>query len=69
MDARLQMALQLLNAIPALIAAGANITTLVQQHAAKLKEMVDAGRDPTAEEWDDMNRQVDALRGQLHRGD
>lgn len=62
------MAIQILQALPALIKAGVDITALVEDQAAKLKKMDEEQRDPTAEEWDDMNRIIDGLRGHLHGG-
>lgn len=62
----LMMALQLLQSLPALIAAGAEVKGLVEDQTAKLKDMADTGRDPTQAEWDDLNAKIDQLRATLH---
>lgn len=64
----LAMALQLLNALPALIAAGVEVKDLIEDQTAKLQAMADEGRDPTPAEWDDLNAKIDALRAELHKG-
>ena len=66
MDPRLQMALQLMAALPDLVQAGVDISAVVTHHNAKLTKMANENRDPTAEEWDDMNRQITSLRAILH---
>lgn len=63
----LAMALQLLNALPPLIAAGIEVKGLIEDQAAKLKVMADEGRDPTQQEWDDMNAKIGELRAELHK--
>ena len=68
MDPRLLMALQLLQSLPSLIAAGAEVTTLIQEQSTKLQDMANTGRKPTDQEWDELNAKIDALRGQLHQG-
>ncbi len=62
----LMMALQLLQSLPALIAAGAEVKGLIEDQTAKLKDMADTGRDPTPQEWDELNAQIDNLRASLH---
>lgn len=62
----LMMALQLLQSLPALIAAGAEVKGLIEDQTAKLKDMADTGRDPTPQEWDELNAQIDKLRASLH---
>ena len=62
----LMMALQLLQSLPALIAAGAEVKGLIEDQTAKLKDMADTGRDPTQQEWDELNAQIDKLRASLH---
>jgi len=66
MDPRLQMALQLLAALPDLVQAGVDIRGLVEHHNTRLTKMADEGRNPTAGEWDDLNRQITSLRAILH---
>lgn len=62
----MMMALQLLQSLPALIAAGAEVKGLIEDQTAKLKDMADTGRDPTQQEWDELNAQIDKLRAGLH---
>lgn len=62
----LMMALQLLQSLPALIAAGAEVKGLIEDQTAKLKDMADTGRDPTPAEWDELNAKIDQARATLH---
>ena len=64
--AALLFALQVLESLPALIAAGQSVVGLVQQSSEAVRRMVDEKRDPTTEEWDELNAITAALRGQLH---
>lgn len=41
-----------LTALPKLIAAGVDVISTIEKFNAKLKEIVEAERDPTPEEWD-----------------
>lgn len=59
-------ALQILEALPALMLAGQNIVEMVASSSAKLKVMIDEKRDPTEAEWEELNGQIDALRAELH---
>lgn len=59
-------AIQLLTALPSLVKAGMDITALVQDSTAKLNQMQAEKRDPTPEEWDDLNAKIKALREELH---
>lgn len=59
-------ALQALEAIPTLIAAGQSVIGLIQHSTAALKLMQTENRDPTDQEWADLNATIDALRQQLH---
>lgn len=68
MDPRLQLALQLLQAIPALLEAGHDITNLVNDTTTKLEDMAATGRNPTDEEWNTLNATIAGLRGELHKG-
>lgn len=65
----LPFAVQLLTALPGLIQAGMNVTTLIGDSTTKLKAMHDENRDPTPEEWSALNAQIKALRGELHAED
>lgn len=62
----LAFAVNLLTALPALIQAGVDVTNLVNDSADKLKSMQDEKRDPSPQEWADLNAQIAALRGELH---
>jgi len=59
-------ATQLLGALPALLEVGANVMGLITTGSARLQQMASEGRDPTAEEWDELNARIAALRGELH---
>ena len=59
-------ALQVLTAIPQLLAAGQSVIGLVEHSQTALKSMQDENRDPTPAEWDALNSLIDGLRKQLH---
>jgi len=59
-------ALQLLQAIPTLLAAGRDVAAMIEQGSTALKAMQAEGRDPTPEEWDALNATIAALRAELH---
>jgi hypothetical protein len=59
-------ALQVLTALPQLIAAGAEITNTVTIARDRLQAMKDESREPTADEWTELNGEIERLRGQLH---
>lgn len=63
----LQYALALLDAIPRLLQAGADITSLITEHRTKIDQMVKEERDPTEEEWDSLNTEIETLRNRLHK--
>lgn len=65
----LAFALQLLNALPPLLAAGIQVTELIQASQAKIKAMQDEGRDPTQAEWDEQDARIMVLRDVLHLPD
>lgn len=48
--------LNALNAIPGLVAAGANLVEQVGQLSAQIKTLQAEKRDPTAEEWSAQNQ-------------
>lgn len=62
----LAYAVQLLGALPALLAAGKQINDLLVQGHATLERMQAEGRDPTPAEWDDLNDAIAVLRQDLH---
>lgn len=68
MNPTLLMALQLINSLPPLIAAGIEVKDLIEEQGAKLQDMANTGRKPTDQEWDDLNDKIDALRALLHQG-
>ena len=59
-------ALQALQAIPSLIAAGQSVVELVTQTSDALKKMQAENRDPTAEEWAAQAVIIQNLRAILH---
>ena len=62
----LSFAIQMLEALPRLVAAGVDIKALVEQTSAKLAAMRAEKRDPTPQEWEQLNAQIDLLRARLH---
>lgn len=62
----IQFALQVLQSLPALIEAGHNVSTLLKSSAAALRQMGEEKRDPTDDEWADLNTVIDGLRSELH---
>lgn len=62
----LMYALQVLQSLPTLLAAGQSVTTLVHQANDALAKMQAEKRDPTPEEWDALNSTISGLRDQLH---
>ena len=62
----LTYALQALEAIPSLIAAGQSVVSLVNQTSAAVKKMQAENRDPTAEEWAAQAKIISDLRAILH---
>jgi len=65
-DDLLAYVLRAFETLPGLISGGANISTFVQETMAKIKEMQAAGRAPTQQEWDDLNKRIADLRNRLH---
>ena len=63
---QLAFALTVLQALPGLIAAGKDVAGLLQKTANSLTKMQAEGREPTAEEWADMNTIINDLRAILH---
>ena len=59
-------AFQLLNALPQFIQAGIEISGLVTRMSERMHDMSLTGRDPTKEEWDELNAELEALRNELH---
>jgi hypothetical protein len=61
------MAIQLLQALPALVNATTEIKAMIDKHSDRLQDMAATGRKPTDEEWDEVNADIEALRAQLHQ--
>lgn len=61
--------LQLLNALPALIQAGHDVSDLITHTRDRLQDMQTTGRDPTQAEWDELDARIKDLRGRLHSDD
>jgi hypothetical protein len=59
-------AIQILQAIPQLLAAGQSVMGSVNQGTTALQNMLAEKRDPTPEEWAALDAQIDSLRAQLH---
>ena len=64
-DDLVKYALQIFEAAPGLLAAGIDITELM----GKGKEVLSSGRNPTDQEWDDLNALISGRRGRLHAPD
>ena len=64
----LMYAIQALEAIPQLLAAGQSVVTLVDQTTTNLKAMQAQNRDPSAEEWAAQAKVISDLRAILHAG-
>ena len=60
----LKFAMDALNALPSLIAVGADILSFIETTNEKLKQMQAESRDPTDEEWESLNQTIEELRAQ-----
>lgn len=58
-------ALQVLNTLPSLIAAGQNVVGLIQHANAAIEKMQIEKRDPSPAEWGALNQTIAALRAEL----
>ncbi len=58
--------LQVLNAIPGLLAAGQSVMGLVNNATVAVQNMQAENRDPSPAEWDALNKTIAALRSELH---
>lgn len=58
---------QILGILPGLIQAGVEVTGFIQKYRDRIDEMATTGRDPTQQEWDELNAEIARLRGELHR--
>lgn len=66
MPTAMMYAMQILQILPPLLAAGKDVAGLIQNGNAALKTMTDEKRDPTDAEWAALNAQITALRAELH---
>ncbi len=66
MNPALLFAIQLFQSLPGLIAAGVEIKGLVDEYTAKLESMAAQKRDPSADEWLELNARIVSLRQKLH---
>jgi len=64
----LAFALAALQAVPAIIAAGADVVGFITQTATAVTAMQVANRDPTQAEWDALNAQIAGLQKELDAG-
>lgn len=62
----LAFATELLASLPSLIAAGIQVTSLIEHGNSKLKQFEDEGRDPSDADWEELNARISTLRGELH---
>jgi len=58
--------LQLVAALPSLIQGGIDTYELVQNGVSKVKLMVAENRNPTDEEWEELNTSIASKRAELH---
>lgn len=58
--------LQLLAVLPQLISSGRDVIGLVQHATETARRMHDEKRDPTPQEWDELNARIGALQTELH---
>ena len=66
MPIALGYAIQILGILPQLIAAGRDVTALIQQGQAVLSDAQANGREPTDADWNELNAQIKALQDELH---
>jgi hypothetical protein len=66
METTLAFAVQLLSALPGLMAAGVEVTEMIERFTGKVADMKENGREPTEEEWKELNDEIARLRGDLH---
>lgn len=57
-------AVQVLSQLPALIAAGIDVVDLIKSTNSSLQKMKDENREPTDQEWDDLNSMIESMRNQ-----
>jgi hypothetical protein len=62
----LAYATHFLASLPALLAVGAEVASLIDQVNGKLSQFAAEKRDPNPEEWEALNTSIAAKRQQLH---
>lgn len=66
MNPALSYAAQVLAALPGLIKSGIEVTALINRSTSVINHMGNENRDPTQAEWDELNAEINRLRGELH---
>lgn len=61
----LNYALQFIGVLPTLIETGQDIIGFINNTRDKIQDMLDNDRDPTTEEWKELDAKIEELRGQL----
>lgn len=56
----------ILTSLPGLIKAGVEITGMIQMGQARMNAMIAENREPTADEWKELNGEINRLRADLH---
>ena len=69
MEQTLLYAMQILNILPAMLQAGQDVLTLVNQGKERLQAMQNENRDPSDADWAELNDQIYALQIKLHEGE
>jgi len=64
--AALIYAIQILSQLPALIAAGVEVASLITNGTKALEDMQATGRNPTDAEWEELNSSIEELGKRLH---
>ena len=59
-------AIQLLNMISLGLSTATSIAREIEWARGKLQSMIDEDRDPTDEEWEELNKRTEELRDSLH---
>lgn len=62
MGTALEYASQIFAVLPSFIQAGKDVSSLL----SKGKAVADSGKDPTTEQWNELNAMIKVLRDELH---
>lgn len=65
----LDFAMQLFNLVPMITQGIQGAQEALEWGVGRIKDMQSSGRDPTAEEWDELNSRTAGLRTALHSDD